>query len=259
MQLTSSKNPLLQAIRRAGAHGRPTEDGLLVAEGPHLIAEAARSAWRIEQIFTTAQARGGNADLLAGIDAEIVEVSPRAFASMSTTEASQEALALLRPKTWTWADLLTPAPALVMALDHIQDPGNGGALVRSAEAFGATGVVFLDGSVRISNGKFLRATAGSVFRVPYLEGIAVDDFLAELRASGAALYALAPRAATSLWEADLRIPCALAVGSEGHGLSPELLAQAHPISLPAIQVESLNAAVAGSIALFEARRQRISA
>lgn len=255
MQLTSPKNPLLQAIRRAATDGHPTQDGLLVAEGPHLIAEAERSPWRIERIFATARARNRDADLLARIDAEVVEVSARALASVASTETSQELLALLHPKNWTWDDLLT-APALVIALDRIQDPGNAGAIVRSAEAFGATGIVFLQGSVRISNGKFLRATAGSIFRLPYLEAITAAEFLARIQQRGLALYALAQHAPTRLADADMRAACALAIGSEGHGLAPGLLAHARPISIPAIQVESLNAAVACSIALFEAHRLR---
>lgn len=255
MQLTSPKNPALQAIRRAAADGRPTEDGLVVAEGPHLIDEALRSSWQIQQIFATADARDRHSDLLARIDAEIVEVAPRAFASIASTETSQELLGLLRPKTWTWTDLLTP-PALVVALDAIQDPGNAGTIVRSAEAFGATGVVLLSGSARIANGKLLRAAAGSIFRAPFLEAVSATDFLAHVR--HLTLYALAQHAPTRLSDIDLRLPCTLAVGSEGHGLSRELLAHSQPISIPAIQVESLNAAVACSIALFEAHRQRTS-
>jgi TrmH family RNA methyltransferase len=258
MQLTSAKNPLLQAIRRAAADGRPTEDGLIVAEGPHLIAEALRSPWHIEQVFATATALDRHADLLARIDAEVVEVSARAFTSIASTGHSQELIALLRPKTWTWSDLFTP-PALVIALDAIQDPGNAGTIVRSAEAFSATGLVFLHGSVRVSNGKFLRATAGSIFRLPYLEAVPPNDFLAHIRETGVVLFALTQRARASICETDLRLACALAVGSEGHGLSPGLLAHAQSVSIPANQVESLNAAVACSIALFEAHRQRTSA
>lgn len=258
MQLTSPKNSRLQAIRRAAAEGRPTENGLIVAEGPHLLAEALRSPWQIEQVFTTPQARDRHAGLLNRLDAEIVEVSPGAISSIASTETTQGMLALLRPKAWTWADLV-PQPALLVALDAVQDPGNAGAIVRSAEAFGASGVVFLQGCSRIANGKFLRATAGSLFRMPYLDSVESAGFLARLRQSGLSLYALAQKAATPLSAADFRPPCALAAGSEGHGLSPELLAEAHPVSIPTVRVESLNAAVACSIALFEARRQRSSA
>lgn len=257
MQLTSTKNPLLQAVRRAAADGRPTENGLIVAEGPHLLTEAWPSPWRIEQIFATPQARDRHADLLSRIDAEILEVAPRAFSSIAATETSQELLFLLRPKTWMWPDLVNLS-ALIIVLDAIQDPGNAGAIVRSADAFGATGVVLLKGCARIANGKFLRATAGSIFRVPYLEAVEPAEFLAHARQTRLALYALTQHGGAPLPGADLCLPCALAAGSEGRGLSPQLLAEAHALSIPTAHVESLNAAVACSIALFEASRQRSS-
>src|SRR4051794_16915068 len=132
MQLTSTKNPVLQAIHRAAAAGRPTEDGLIVAEGPHLVEEALHGQWQIEQIYATERARARYSQLLLGANTEIVEVSERAFASTAATETTQEVLALLRPRDWSWKDLLGPY-ALLVALDGIQDPGNAGTIVRSAE------------------------------------------------------------------------------------------------------------------------------
>jgi TrmH family RNA methyltransferase len=255
MQLTSTKNPLLQTIRRAAAAGRPTEDGLIVAEGPHLLEEALTGEWQIEQVFATAHARTRYSQLLSNLDAEIVEVSERAFASTAATDSTQEVLALLRPRKWSWQDLLGPS-ALVVALDGVQDPGNAGTIVRSAEAFGATGVVFLKGCVRIANGKLLRAAAGSLFRVPFLEVIGVAEFVEQIRAHDICLYALTTDASATLDDADLQSTCALAVGSEGLGITRELLAEARAVSIPTAKVESLNASTACSIALFEARRRR---
>ena len=258
MQLTSTKNPVLQAIRRAAAAGRPTEDGLIVAEGPHLVEEASGGEWQIAQVFATARARARHSKLLLKVDAETVEVSERAFASTAATDSTQEVLALMRPRHWSWKDLLG-ARALLVVLDGIQDPGNAGTIVRSAEAFGATGVVFLKGCVRVANGKLLRAAAGSMFRVPFLEAIRVEEFLEQARLAGVCLYALSTHAPTTLDDADLQTRCALAVGSEGAGMSRELLAAAQAVSVPTVKVESLNAATACSIALFEAHRQRNAA
>ncbi len=255
MQLTSAKNPVLQKIRRAAAAGEPTVDGLIVAEGPHLIAEALRSEWRIDRVFTTPKARDRFASLLGEADAELIEVSERALASTAATESPQELLALLEPRKWSWEEL-TGVNSLIVVLDGIQDPGNAGTIVRSAEAFGATGVVFLKGCARVANGKLLRATAGSIFRIPFLERIGAEEFVNQAEFARLAVYALTQGGRTPLSEADLRRDCALAVGSEGRGVSSELLAAARTISIPAIKVESLNAAVASSIALFEAQRQR---
>ncbi len=146
--------------------------------------------------------------------------------------------------------------ALVVILDGIQDPGNAGTIVRSAEAFGASGVVFLKGCSRVANGKLLRATAGSIFRVPFLEGVSVFQLATYLRASQLNLYALAASGEASLAHANLRAPCGLVVGSEGAGVSPELLSGAQTLRIPTSNVESLNAAIACSIALFEAQQQR---
>jgi TrmH family RNA methyltransferase len=255
MQLTSAKNPHLQAIRHAIAAGRPTADGQIAIEGPHLVREAARSSWRIEQLLITPQGRDRHGELLSQIDAETIEIPARAFASLAGTEHSQEIIALVTPPAGTWADCLD-APGILVILDGLQDPGNAGTIVRSAEAFGAAGLIFLAGGVHVANGKFLRATAGSIFRLPFLENQSASALAARLRTAGKRLYALVARAEALISEANLRQPCAMVVGSEAHGVSPELRALAEALSIPTRQVESLNAGVACSIALYEAARQR---
>ncbi len=164
-------------------------------------------------------------------------------------------MTLLRPREWSWNDLLGQSP-LVIVLDGVQDPGNAGTIVRSAEAFGATGVLFLKGSVRVSNPKFLRAAAGSIFRMPYLEAVEAQWFVQEAGKAGLGLRALSPAAEAAITNADLVRPLALAVGSEGAGLSPEIAAACESVGIPTRSVESLNAAVSVSIALFEAYKQR---
>jgi RNA methyltransferase, TrmH family len=255
MQLTSTQNPFLRSVRKAAAAGRPTEDGLLVAEGPHLLEEALRGTWHIEKVLGTAEALERHTNLVEQARAEVVEVPGRALSSIASTESTQEVLALLRPRAWSWKELLRDT-ALLVVLDAIQDPGNAGTIARSAEAFGATGLVFLNGSTRVSNGKFLRAAAGSIFRLPFLESITSQDFIERLQSAGPRLYALAPRGRTTLIHTDFAGACALLVGAEGAGVSPELLAASESISIPTRHVESLNAAVACSVALFEAFRQR---
>jgi TrmH family RNA methyltransferase len=255
MRLTSLHNPLLKNVRRAAARGKATEDGLYLAEGPHLLAEALRGTWQVERILGTAAAFEKHQTLLARAQAEQVEISPEALSAIADTETSQELLTLLRPRDWSWHELLGKS-ALVVVLDGIQDPGNAGTIVRSAEAFGATGVVFLKGSVRVSNPKFLRAAAGSIFRMPFLEAVEGGWFLEEASMSGLSLHALSTTAKTELTNANLAQPLALAVGSEGSGLSSEIAGASEALAIRTRKVESLNAAVSVSIALFEAYRQR---
>jgi TrmH family RNA methyltransferase len=257
MEITSARNPLLQKIRRAVQDGRPTDDGLIVAEGPHLVEEALRGVWTIVQIVTTSAGRDKYADLLQRADAEVVEVSARAFESVANTQHSQQILAVLYPRLWNWTDLAVRR-TLIVALDGIQDPGNAGTIIRSAEAFGATGVVLLKGCAHLANGKLLRASAGSVFRTPSLEGVEVARFLSNVQRSGLALYALDAHAQLSVTAADLTRPLALVTGNEGSGVSPDVLSAAQRIAIPAAQVESMNAAVACSVALFAIQQQRNS-
>jgi TrmH family RNA methyltransferase len=255
MRLSSPHNPLLKSVRRAAARGRPTEEGLYLAEGPHLLSEALRGTWEIARIFGTELAFEKHGSLLRNTDAEQIEISREALSAIADTETSQEILALLRPREWSWRELLGNA-ALVVVLDGIQDPGNAGTIVRSAEAFGATGIVFLKGSVHLSNPKFLRATAGSIFRLPFLEAVDRDEFLREAKSSGLQVRALSPTAQMELTDANLNGPFALAVGSEGTGLSPEIASASEGLRVATKNVESLNAAISVSIALFETFRQR---
>ncbi len=262
MELTSAKNPLLQKIRKAAAEGRPTGEGFVVAEGPHLVEEVLQSgrrpAWRVEQILVTAKARDRHASLIERANTEVVDVSSRAMHGMANTETSQGILALLRPPAISWDDL-TSSSALIVILDGIQDPGNVGTIIRSAEAFGASGVILLKGCPRVSNGKLLRATAGSIFRVPFIEEANTHETIDWLHKAHLTLYGLAVGSSVPLSNADLTGGCALAVGSEGRGLSDQILRRAQAINIPSLHVESLNAAVACSIALFEAQRQRTRA
>jgi TrmH family RNA methyltransferase len=255
MQLTSTKNPLLQEVRRAAAHGRLTPDGWLVIEGPHLLTEALASQWELGPVLTTPQGRERYSELLAEVNTELIEVSAHALAAVASTETTQEILALLRPRIGAWREVTGP-PGLTVILDGIQDPGNAGTIVRSAEAFGAGGVVFLEGCVHVANGKFLRATAGSIFRLPFLEAVSRAELIKEATAAGMDLYALTANGEHSLTTTNLRARCALIAGSESNGVSAELLAAAKEVSIPTNKVESLNAAVACSIALFEVARQR---
>jgi TrmH family RNA methyltransferase len=133
--------------------------------------------------------------------------------------------------------------------------------VRAAEAFGGTGILFLKGTVSPHNPKTLRASAGSLFRVPYVHGVANLTALATLRQNGIKLFAAMPAAFTTpanpLAATDLSVRCGLIVGSEAHGVGAEWRAAAEAVSIPTVGVESLNAAIAAGILLYEARRQRM--
>ncbi len=253
--ITSRHNPLLQEIRKAVSTGRPTTTGLLVAEGPHLVEEVQGSNWTVEQVVVTSKALERFRDLAERTGNSLVVVEEAAFSAAASTETTQGILALVRPPQHTWADLFSP-PALLLVLDGVQDPGNAGTALRSADAFGGTGIVLSRTSVKRSNQKFLRATAGSAFRIPTLENVPPEEISRQLVESGITVYALSAQGHIALHEADFSAPCALVVGSEGSGVSPALQRNAAGLRIPAERVESLNAGVACSIALYVAARQR---
>jgi TrmH family RNA methyltransferase len=168
-------------------------------------------------------------------------------------------MALVKPPVWKLEQLFRGCP-LVVVLDGLQDPGNAGAIVRAAEAFGATGVLFIKGSASPHNPKTLRASAGSLFRVPCLHGVDAALARAALEQNKVELYAGVParpgESVRSIAEVDFTGRCALIVGNEAHGVSEELRSAALGVFISTVGVESLNAAVAAGIMLYEARRQR---
>lgn len=230
----------------------------MVAEGPHLLEEALTGSWTLESVVATENAGERYASLLQQAEVETVWVSPKTFGRISAAESAQGVLCLLRPRPYTWGQLTGPR-ALIVVMDTIQDPGNAGTIVRSAEAFGASGVVLTEGSVRISNPKFLRAAAGSLFRLPCIEQVTTAQVAEQLSMAGIPLLALEAGARVSLQSAALRSAVALVVGNEGAGVSDVLKAAGTAVSIPVSGlVESLNAGVACSLALYEAHNQRMS-
>ena len=180
-----------------------------------------------------------------------------------STETPQPVAALVEPPEWTWAHLLgnrKGSAALVVVLAGIQDPGNLGTILRSAEAFGADSVVCLPGTANVWNSKAVRASAGSVFRVPVLFAGANEAF-EYLREAEVRILTTAVQGAQPADLVDLSEPVALLIGNEGNGVPADLAAKADgAITIPCPgPVESLNAAVATSVLLYEAARQRAAA
>ena len=256
--LTSPANPLLKDVRRAVARGGLTNQGYLVAETFHLLDEALRSDLDVKVILAAESVLASVRDRvrrLSGI--RIAVVDDDAFQKLADTETSQGVIALVVPPSWKLEQTLC-GEGPTIALDGLQDPGNAGAIVRAAEAFGAGGVVFIKGTVSPFNPKALRASAGSLFRVPFVYGLEAAQVRAAFERQRMEVYAAMPQGAKPLAEVDLRRKCAIVIGSEAHGVSEPLLSGATGLSIPTQGVESLNAAVAAAILLYEARRQRVA-
>jgi TrmH family RNA methyltransferase len=256
----SKQNSRVKELRRALANPGREKGGLAGIEGPNLLVEALRAGLRIHCVF----ACEGNEEWLErqALSAEIeVLILPReVLRSALTTETPQPIAALVEPPDWTWSDLFGDrrnAAPLIVVLAELQDPGNVGAIIRSAEAFGATGVICLPGTVSAWNPKAVRASAGSIFRVPVMSNIANEAF-ARLKDSEIKTLAAVAENAQPANLVELNGPVALLIGNEGNGVPKELVAQSDgAITIPCPgPVESLNAAVAASVLLYEASRQR---
>lgn len=254
--LLSDTNPLFKQLRRAVTRGTLTEEGYAVAEGFHLLEEALASDCEIAAILVAESVRTAVARHVRGLrHTRVVALRDPTFAQLASTDAPQGVIALVRPPLWT-LDQLLRGQSLLVVLDGVQEPGNGGAIVRAAEAFGATGAVFLKGTVSPYNPKSLRASAGSIFRLPVVASVDESLLLAALDQRRIAVYAAAPRATKTIFDANLSARCAIIIGSEGHGVNAKLQARATGLKIPTSVVESLNAAVAAGVLLYEARRQR---
>jgi TrmH family RNA methyltransferase len=258
--ITSKSNPRVKALR-ASFSGKPARPGdVLGLEGEHLVAEALRSGLRLQTVFV----RHGSELLLqrtslAGIGAaEVVVLSADVFASAVHTASPQGIAAMVSIPDLRLA-LAEGSPVLI--LEAVRDPGNMGTLLRSAEAFGAPFVLTIGECANPWGPKVVRASAGSVFRIPVLQPDLDDvrEFLGDVfKDPRWKLYAAvaAGKASRSVLDVNFSEHAAIMIGNEGAGLSAEAVAMADVLVKIPCAVESLNAAVAGSTLLYEAMRQR---
>ncbi len=188
----------------------------------------------------------------------MIEVTGSVLNAVSPVNSPTGVVASAQIPVVSSVSVLTPPPALVLAAAGLQDPGNAGAIIRAAAAAGATGVVLDELSADPWGWKALRASMGSVFHVPVVRSRALAALIEDWRGSGVRLVATLPRGGVSMYDVDFTVPTALLLGGEGPGLPDELLGAADArVSIPMHgAIESLNAAVAAAVLLYEAQRQR---
>ena len=258
----SKQNPRLKELRRAlNRFGR--EDGKFQGiEGPNLLEEALRAGLRLPYVFVAQEMQHLLDGVPLGAETEVLLVPRLLLDAALSTESPQPVAALIEPPDWTWDHVLGRriVPPLFVVLAGIQDPGNLGTILRSAEAFGADAVVSLPGTASCWNQKAVRASAGSVFRLPVISSN-VDECMMRLRDAGVKVFTTMPGGGTPPDEANLAAPSAILIGNEGSGVPDEIAAGAEgAITIPCPgAVESLNASVAAGILLYEASRQRRAA
>ncbi len=258
-RISSRQNPIVKQFRELA--GGATDEWILL-DGEHLVHEALVSGARLELVaFGERQVEGRLTTLSAqaqAAGARVISVTDQVLAAISPVQQPSGVVAIAHRPTPSVARVLERSPQLVLMLSGIQDPGNVGAIIRAAEACGATGVITGDGTADPLGWKALRGSMGSTFRLPVAARQPLPEFSARARAAGLRLLATVPRGGTSLPEANLGSPCAILLGGEGAGLSSALVDLADerltiPMHPP---VESLNVAIAAALILYEASRQR---
>jgi len=258
--VTGRHNPLIKEARRAFARGELTAGSGCAVEGVRIVEEAIRSGLHLQAVLFSESGQGRAARLLPQLASQVetLLLPDKLFTSVVPSETPQGVAALVRMKSYTLQNLFGgERGSLVVAVAGVQDPGNLGTILRSAEAFGASGVLLGENTVSAYNSKVVRASAGSIFRIPLVRQ-ELGTALADLRERGLRLFATSSHKGTPVSEAQLTSPLALLVGSEGAGLPREIMAQVDEVvAIPhSPKVESLNAGVAASIVLYEAARQR---
>ena len=256
--VTGRHNARLKELRLAFRRAQLTPQGECAIEGVKLLEEALRNSRHLDSVFFSESARPLAEKLLPQISArtETLILPNALFNSIVPSDSPQGVAALVKPRSSSAAEMIerrNDGPFVIAA--GLQDPGNLGTILRSAEAFGAAGVFLTEGTVSPYNWKVLRGSAGSIFRLPFVQ-ISSAELIPLLRDRGVRLLATSSHKGTSLADANWTLPLAIFIGNEGAGLPREIQHQMdETLIIPqAQQVESLNAGVAASIVLYEARR-----
>ncbi len=262
IEITSMDNPLLKEYNKLNKNSQHRQRCSKIAlEGPNLVHEALKAGLVPEVVFFTQEYYSSeNLAFLNTLPASVkrVVLPQKLFAKISDTENPQAVAAIVYFNPEEKASQLTDAPGLVLILNRLQDPGNMGSIIRTAAAAGVDIVYYTKGSVDPFNPKVMRSTAGSVFHLPVLPVNDSLELIRNLKQNSIKVVAAAVSESTSFWDADYGHKTALIVGNESGGIDQDLLKAADcRVAVPlAAQVESLNAATATAVIIFEIIRRR---
>lgn len=263
--ITSSSNGQVKQVvlLNKKAKERRTQQ-IFVAEGPKMFREAPEEWIRKVYLAKSYALRPETLEMLEEKhflpkgDQRIELVEDRVFVQMSDTQTPQGILCIVRQPRYELGDVVKGDNPLLLILEDLQDPGNVGTILRTGEGAGITGVILSKNSVDIFNPKTIRSTMGSIYRVPFVYAENLDSVMAALKEKGVLTYAAHLDGKNFHTGEDYRRGTAFLIGNEGNGLSSHLSSQADiKIRIPMEgQVESLNAAIAASVLMYEANRQR---
>lgn len=254
--ISSTANPRVKQVVQLNTKGKVRrEKGLFAAEGLKLFREVPKQ-W-IDSVYVTESFAREHEELLKDTEVELVE--EKVFGKMCDTMTPQGILTVIRIPSYKREDLLGRGqPPFIMVLEDLQDPGNVGTILRTAEGAGVTGVVLSRRTADLFAPKTIRSTMGSVFRMPFVYEENLPEVLDWLKEQRVQTYAAHLKGEHSYAEEDYRGGCAFLIGNEGNGLTEELSDRAdHLIRIPMEgKVESLNASVAAAVLMYAAHAQR---
>ncbi len=257
-EIRSRHNPLIKEIRAALRRGALSDRGLLPIEGPMLLQEAFKSRAPIDSLLVDDSfvVESSLRRWLTEQRSRVFRVSPDLMAATADTETPAGVLGLVRLPRWNLEPLLSERSGLFLVLVRIQDPGNMGTIIRSAEAFGVTAILATKETVSPFNPKAVRASAGSIFRVPIFQGLEEVELFGHLKTHHIDTVATSLKAQQSIETERLHLPLALFIGQEAAGLPDDTLAACRDqVRIPTHEsVQSLNVAIATGILLYEIRR-----
>jgi RNA methyltransferase, TrmH family len=258
-RISSRRNP---AVKRFRDLARASDPAAVLLDGEHLLDEALRSSVRLEAVALSQRLPAAQLDAIAAralaAGARILVVDDDVMTAISPVRHPSGVVAIAARPRATIDDAFGGSPQMALLLADVQDPGNVGAIVRVAEACGATGVVTSGTTADAFGWKALRGSMGSAFRLPVATRVDLAEAIREARHRGIRVLAAVPRGGAPLPATDLRRPVTVLLGGEGGGLSASALALADgqltiPMQPP---VESLNVATAAALIVYEAWRQR---
>jgi len=266
IKITSNQNSLIKEVKSLKTRKYRDEKKMFFIEGTRFVEEAVKENADVVRVFVAeGQLNSSNEyvlRLLTLIKAngyETVVLPDRLFKEITDTETPQGFLAVIKSKQYFLNDI-AGMNNLYIILESIQDPGNMGTIIRTADAAGIDGVILSKGCVDVYNPKVLRATMGSIFRMPVYYTQSVVETIKFLNSKKIKVCAAHLKGNQSYFDLDMRCNTAILIGNEANGISDESASNANSlVKIPMLgRAESLNASVAASILMYETVRQRLS-
>ncbi|AFS77928.1 tRNA/rRNA methyltransferase SpoU [Gottschalkia acidurici 9a] len=261
--ITSSSNSIVKQIKLLHKKRERWNKKSFFIEGIRAVEQSILAKAEIEYIVYSEKlfTNNGGKDLLEEVkkrNYKTYHISDKLFKDIGDTEQPQGILAVVRFKEYELEDILLSESNFLIVLDRVQDPGNMGTIIRTADAFGANGIIVTSGCVDIYNPKTIRSTMGSIFQIPIVHFDDIKECIMNLKKNNIEIIATSLDTNKYSYDVDLKSDCALVIGNEASGISKDVLDNSdYLIKIPMTgEAESLNAAVASGVVMYEVLRQR---